>query len=463
MDQIKLDPPIIIIEIFDQDQVGKSEFIGRAMAKPIVKSLEDPYAKPLFPPSLDWYEITRGLNHAGELLATFELLEISREENGEPGQPPMVLSLPTPIEGTDIISVPEEIRPTLAGYRIEIMFWGLRDLKRVHFLTVDKPRVDVECAGNILYSSVINNAKKTSNFVCSGKFFFVELPEQQLYRPPLTIRVVDCRSFGRFTLVGTHTINSIHDYMYTFQTAKEMEAEERRKSLMHGCDILDFGLNETKIQIEKEKDNCPSLFRDTPLIYGTNIDTKGAKSKTMKMKNYGDDEDDDEDISKDWWTKYFASVETFIQEGKEAKLKQNSSTLYSEGEGDFSTIGHHAFEDDNINKLKAIPSTSKAFPSTSQAIPSTSKAFPSTSKAIPGTSKAYPGIAKAIPATEKPMRTPSKAFLNSSNPIQTTKKSYPGTAKAMPSTSKAGKSFSPLHKAKTGPKTALCKVRTMIL
>lgn len=58
-----------------------------------------------------------------------------------------------------------------------------------------------------------------------------ELPEQELYRPPLTIRAVDCRSFGRYTLVGTHMINSIHKYMYVPMTKREREAEERKKHL----------------------------------------------------------------------------------------------------------------------------------------------------------------------------------------------------------------------------------------
>lgn len=115
--------------------------------------------------------------------------------------------------------------------RIEVLFWGLRDLKRIHLMTVDKPRVDVECAGHILYSSVITNAKKNPNFNTPVKFLELELPEQELYRPPLTIRAVDCRSFGRYTLVGTHTINSIHKYMYCPQTKKAKDVEEKRKNL----------------------------------------------------------------------------------------------------------------------------------------------------------------------------------------------------------------------------------------
>lgn len=110
--------------------------------------------------------------------------------------------------------VPREVRPNLARFRIEVLFWGLRDLKRVHFMSVDKPRIDVECSGNILSSSIIQNAKKNPNFPNMLKFFDVELPVEEMYAPPITIRCVDCRSFGRYTLVGTHQITSIHKYSH---------------------------------------------------------------------------------------------------------------------------------------------------------------------------------------------------------------------------------------------------------
>lgn len=113
-----------------------------------------------------------------------------------------------------IFPVPRDVRPHLARFRIEVLFWGLRDLKRVHFMSVDKPRIDVECSGNILSSSIIQNAKKNPNFANMLKFFDLELPVEETYAPPITIRCVDCRSFGRYTLVGTHQITSIHKYMH---------------------------------------------------------------------------------------------------------------------------------------------------------------------------------------------------------------------------------------------------------
>ena len=79
-----------------------------------------------------------------------------------------------------------------------MLFWGLRDLKRVSWMTVDKPRVDIECAGHIVQSSVIANAKKNPNFSTTVKFLDIELPEQEIYCPPITIRVVDCRCLSVF-------------------------------------------------------------------------------------------------------------------------------------------------------------------------------------------------------------------------------------------------------------------------
>ena len=43
-------------------------------------------------------------------------------------------------------------------------------------------------------SSMIMNAKKNPNFPHMVKFLDMELPEQEIYCPPLTIRVLDCRS-----------------------------------------------------------------------------------------------------------------------------------------------------------------------------------------------------------------------------------------------------------------------------
>ena len=59
---------------------------------------------------------------------------------------------------------------------------------------MNHPRVDIECGGHVLQSSIISNAKKNPNFSAMVKWLDLELPEQEMYCPPLTIRVMDCRS-----------------------------------------------------------------------------------------------------------------------------------------------------------------------------------------------------------------------------------------------------------------------------
>lgn len=86
-EEIKKDPPTIVIEIYDQDKVGKSEFIGRTIAKPRIKLKENTYVTP----ALEWFDIHRGLDNAGELLAAFEMIEIGSENVPQ-------LSEPKPLE-----------------------------------------------------------------------------------------------------------------------------------------------------------------------------------------------------------------------------------------------------------------------------------------------------------------------------------------------------------------------------
>lgn len=54
---------------------GDNEYIGRTIAKPLVKMTSEKYEKK-FPPQLDWYQVYRGSMKAGELLASFELLQV---------------------------------------------------------------------------------------------------------------------------------------------------------------------------------------------------------------------------------------------------------------------------------------------------------------------------------------------------------------------------------------------------
>lgn len=62
------DPPEICIDIFDEDPFAIKEFMGRFHAKPVMNYGLDG------PPELKWYKLFFNYEHAGDILASFELV-----------------------------------------------------------------------------------------------------------------------------------------------------------------------------------------------------------------------------------------------------------------------------------------------------------------------------------------------------------------------------------------------------
>lgn len=56
---------------------------------------------------------------------------------------------------------------------LQVLFWGVREMKRVNLTTVDRPQVDIDCAGQVVTSTVIANAKKNPNFSSPITYFDV--------------------------------------------------------------------------------------------------------------------------------------------------------------------------------------------------------------------------------------------------------------------------------------------------
>uniref|UniRef100_A0A8C4SZ29 Fer-1 like family member 6 n=1 Tax=Erpetoichthys calabaricus TaxID=27687 RepID=A0A8C4SZ29_ERPCA len=254
---IAKDPPLVVIEIYDDDAVGKAEYLGSTVAVPVVKLAEDPYTSP----QLQYYPIFCGSTPGGELLAAFELLQSEAE------------AIP-PIDQPDgqVYPVPANIRPVLSKYRIEVLFWGLRDMKKVQLLSVDRPQVFIECAGKGVKSSVIQSYKSNPNFSVLADSFEVELPENELLHPPLSISVVDWRAFGRSTMVGTHVINSLKQYVFEMLKRPVISEVKEEKQHKRG-----------------------------------NISRKTCRRSTKRRRRTIADESAENVI--DWWSKYYASLE----------------------------------------------------------------------------------------------------------------------------------------------------------
>uniref|UniRef100_A0A672R9G5 Dysferlin-like n=1 Tax=Sinocyclocheilus grahami TaxID=75366 RepID=A0A672R9G5_SINGR len=215
-------PPHIVVELYDQDTYGADEFMGRCVCQPSMVSS----------PRLAWYPIQKAGKPAGQLLAAFELIRRDKPAvHHIPGQEVSHMSLkdsdlpyPPPQREPNVYMVPQGIKPVLQRTAIEILAWGLRNLKSFQLASVTSPSLQVECGGSVVQSCVIRNTKKNPNFEVNTLFIDVRLPKEELYMPPLVIKVIDNRQFGRKPIVGQCTVHSLNEFRCIYGIFPSTEA-----------------------------------------------------------------------------------------------------------------------------------------------------------------------------------------------------------------------------------------------
>ncbi|KAM6053793.1 fer-1-like protein 4 isoform 3-T3 [Chlamydotis macqueenii] len=309
-DELKTETPIIIINLFSHNKFGSPEFLGQAFAIPQVKLVNEPYTKP----ALQSFDFYKGTKAAGELIATFELVELD-----------------------------------YTGY-LEILFWGLRDLKRVNLFEVDQPQVIIECAGKKVESEVIVAYKENPNFTELVKYMDVELPEQVYLHPPLSIFVVEKRAFGRTVLVGTHVVS---DVMKFSPRELEEELEEvpkaRKVSSQHlpSQTVVNIGL--------AASDPGPSSH---PVSLVKAPFRKIHINKLVKKKDECEEEKPElEEL--DWWSKYYESLkELYNQTHSDEEDAENDDLNLADGANlNASSIDMEAQDEAVIEAEPARPKT----------------------------------------------------------------------------------------------------------
>ncbi|XP_011828124.1 PREDICTED: otoferlin [Mandrillus leucophaeus] len=207
----------------------------------------------------------------------------------------------------------------------EVLFWGLRDLKRVNLAQVDRPRVDIECAGKGVQSSLIHNYKKNPNFNTLVKWFEVDLPENELLHPPLNIRVVDCRAFGRYTLVGSHAVSSLRRFIYR-PPDRSAPSWNTTVRLLRRCRVLCNGgpsshsTGEVVVNMEpevpiKKLETMVKLDATSEAVVKVDVAEEEKEKKKKKKGTAEEPEEEEPDESMlDWWSKYFASIDTMKEQ-----------------------------------------------------------------------------------------------------------------------------------------------------
>uniref|UniRef100_A0A8D1P018 Myoferlin n=2 Tax=Sus scrofa TaxID=9823 RepID=A0A8D1P018_PIG len=229
-------PPKVVIELFDSDQVGKDEFLGRSLCSPLVKLNSEMDITP----KLLWYPVMNGDKACGDVLVTAEL--ILRHKDGS--NLPILPSQRAP----NLYMVPQGIRPVVQLTAIEILAWGLRNMKNYQMASVTSPSLIVECGGERVESVVIKNLKKTPNFPSSVLFMKVFLPKEELYMPPLVIKVIDHRQFGRKPVVGQCTIDRLDRFRCDPYAGKEDIVPQLKASFLSAppCRDVIIEIEDTK-------------------------------------------------------------------------------------------------------------------------------------------------------------------------------------------------------------------------
>ncbi|XP_040103383.1 fer-1-like protein 4 isoform X1 [Oryx dammah] len=288
------EPPLVIVNVFDHNKFGPDVFLGRALAAPRVKLMEDPYQHP----ELQFFALRKGPRAAGELIATFELIEMDYSSGLEPSVPsdvePQDLTLlAEPFSGR--LSLPPHVHPVLREFRVEVLFWGLRGLGRVHLFEVEQPQVVLEVAGRRVESEVLASYRENPNFTELVKHLTVDLPEQPYLQPPLSVLVIERRAFGRTVLVGSHVV----PHMLRFTLRGQEDAPEEQEE-------------ETGDLVPKEPQGQRSL--DPFRADGTPRRLLKAPLKKLPLgglltQGPGLEEDIPEPEELDWWSKYYASLQ----------------------------------------------------------------------------------------------------------------------------------------------------------
>ncbi|XP_043953480.1 dysferlin isoform X7 [Gambusia affinis] len=291
-DATAANPPNIVVELYDEDSYGADEFMGRCVCQPSLAPS----------PRLAWFPIRRGSSGAGELLAAFELTRREKpavhhlpglegdavssahvldelmfpgflSENLQQWPDESDLPYPPPQREPNVFMVPQGIKPVLQRTAIEILAWGVRNLKSFQLSSVTSPSLQVECGGSMVQSCVIRSVKKKPNFDVNTLILDVRLPREELYMPPIVIKVIDNRQFGRKPVVGQCTIRSLEEYR---RTQEEERAEEEEEEEGHGW------------------------RRETPTLTSGEVFVDIDDQEPL-VPDQGEE-------SMDWWSKFYASI-----------------------------------------------------------------------------------------------------------------------------------------------------------
>ncbi|XP_029953808.1 myoferlin-like isoform X3 [Salarias fasciatus] len=291
-------PPDVVLEFYDHDQVGKDELLGRSVCVPMVKLNPGMDGSP----KLLWHPVIQRGQQAGEALVAAELILKDKAEAELPLVPPK--------RAENLYMVPQGIRPVVQLTAVEILAWGLRNMRSYQLASVSSPSLVVECGGQRVESAVIKNMKKSPNFPSSVLFIRVLLPKEEMYTPPIVLKVIDHRPFGRKPVVGQCTITSLEAFRCDPYVITAEGAMASKMALMMAT---------------PHKDVSIAMEESRPLLEAQFMYSMSAAVDKMASDPTSHFMAEKEKETVDWWSKFYASVGD--QEKCRPYLKKGYDTL----------------------------------------------------------------------------------------------------------------------------------------
>ncbi|GBP86777.1 Fer-1-like protein 6 [Eumeta japonica] len=236
--------------------------MGRSQIEPVLENRSD-Y---IYAPKLQWYDLFKGVEFTGQILMSVQLLQITSEEELGTVTYDTIDELANTSKDQSkndtagyIEELPQNLIAVTTTYKsirlIAALFWGRSNksspvtmshtkfdapsLNLVRRLLVGlrdmsvtrKPCAVLEMDELTMKSQTISEKKANSNFPDGKASEVFEAPENELYCPPLSVRLYDSGTFGRTIFVGTNVIKNPNKYMVRWLPQEQRETSIRSSSL----------------------------------------------------------------------------------------------------------------------------------------------------------------------------------------------------------------------------------------
>ncbi|XP_053623950.1 fer-1-like protein 6 isoform X2 [Plodia interpunctella] len=316
-DKIEMTPPEVTVDVLENPSQSKEYLIGRVNVLPVVDDRQS-YEHA---PKLRNYDLFCGKDHVGEILMSVQLLKIPEKvvnttSYGNLDTQPQencTKDFSKCINFYEVEVLPTNMLPQMETYKIDIKWWGLRELP-----VIKKPCVVLEINNLVIKSDVALDKKANCNFPHGHSSYTFEAPLSEPYCPPLSLRLYDCSTFGRTLFLGAHVVKNPNKFMIKWMPTSERDRLLKSKkftsqTFQSATHVLYVTNNHQtqrdefleEIYADKNNPKNEKCFKWRKLIA-----KKEPKEEELSLLPIFDSDIKTREKppeKKDWWQRYFAS------------------------------------------------------------------------------------------------------------------------------------------------------------